>query len=423
MGTLAGLDFPEGDAGGLVAAARRLRALSSTVAGGSRRIARAGRVSDWEGTRYLIFAAIAGETARSLDTSALALERASRAVDDLAELIQRAQRRIRGWADEIESAEQTARTAESELLRALLPAAPLFAAPKGDFPNPSLVQAANQAKDRVAELRARYAPQARQLCDEVSDADRRSAATVDAALAAAPAGASGLPGPPQMPADVRLFAPVFLFAPGESYLPADPRRNRPNFWQLGTRDGQRYFRGQGAGAPIFYRVRRYGEREVVIEYWFYRRFNHFRDLPLDPTKHFDDSEAVAVRLVDGRPVQVGYSQHEHGCSLPFARVPKVDGHPVSYPGDGSAANSPYRGHDDRVPGPWDDLHGPAPGERTPPRNIVSAADNLQPYTGSGDWRIHDRDGNRVPDSGPNSRKFTPGSPVWSDTCEKLPPRE
>src|SRR5262249_6460264 len=154
-------------------------------------------------------------------------------------------------------------------------------------------------------------------------------------------------------------------APGESWLPADPRRNAIDWKRVDSQeDVERYLHGQGAGAPIFYRVRDFGN-ERVIEYWFYRRYNQFRDI--DPLyKHFDDTEGVAVRLVDGRPVQVGYSQHDHGCSLPFERTPKVDGHIVSYPGDGSGSNSPFRGHDDRIPGPFDELHGPAPGERTPP---------------------------------------------------------
>jgi hypothetical protein len=142
--------------------------------------------------------------------------------------------------------------------------------------------------------------------------------------------------------------------------------------------------------------------------------------------HPDDSEGMAVRIRNGRPVKVAYSQHSGGCSLPYAKVPRRGGHPVSYPGDGSASNSPYKGHDDRIPGPYDDLHGPAPGERTPPENVVQGEDNLVDYDGKDSgrpWQIVDPDGDKVPGNEDNSKKFRPESSVWSDKCEKLPPRE
>ncbi|WP_117212534.1 hypothetical protein [Allorhizocola rhizosphaerae] len=427
MGTLAGLDYPEGNPGGLTSAAGRASRLAAQVASASSSVERATRVPGWEGPRYALFAVAARAMTRDLGPAAGALARVSRALTDLAETVQEAQRRIRDWADEIEAAQAKVESVESELHTARARHS-LLGDSLAPFPGPSPLDVAQAAYDKaaahLAELRARYAPKARALCDRVRQQDQRTAHAVLAAADAAPAGGRAALGDPRVPADVRLFAPMWMFGPGESWLPTDPRRNAVDLRNVDSwEEFQRYLRGEGAGAPIFYRVRDFGD-ERVIEYWFYRRYNQFRDI--DPAfKHADDSEAIAVRLVNGRPVQVGYSQHEHGCSLPFADAPRRGGHIVSHPGDGSGANSPYRGHDDRIPGPWDELHGPAPGERTPRDHIVRGEDHLVNYDGprSGrPWPLLDPDGNRLPGNGSNSGKFTPGADVWTDECEPLPPR-
>lgn len=427
MGTLAGLEYPEGDPGGLSAAAGRLSRLASEVAGEAAGVARAGRVGGWEGPAYAVFTAAVRALGGPLDRAASTLRRASNAVDDLAEQIESAQTKIKGWADEIEQAQAQVDTAAQAVRDATLGGSTeLFGDSFGlsDTGLSAQVQARarlDRSIRRLDELRTRYQPMAARLCEQIVRADRATAAAVLGAAGAAPAGGAGVPGAPRVPADVRLFAPVWLFAPGESYLPADPRAlpdDIDSFDEL--RD---YLRGQGAGAPIFYRVRRYGD-EKIIEYWFYRRHNDFRDLGIPGvSSHPDDSEGIAVRIRDGRPVQIGYTQHEHGCSLPYGDAPKHGGHPVSYPGDGSGSNSPYRGHDDRVPGPYDDLHGPAPGEDTPRDHVVNGEDNLTPYRGGAGWVIRDPEGNRVPGNGANSGKFPPGSPVWGDECEPLPARD
>ena len=439
MGVRAGLEYPEGDPGGLTAAASRLAGLAGQVAGEAGAIARAAQVSGWEGNRYALFRAAVQGIAPSLEGGASALQRAARRVDDLADQLQRTQRQIREWAEEIEAAEKSVQEAESALSAERFKRE-TFGDPLAPFPGPDPVQEAQARHDRaaqhLAELRSRYEPKASRLCAELAREDSSVSAALHAAAAAAPAGGAGAPGAPDVPvADVRLFAPVFLFTPSESYLPADPRRNGID---LRNADSETDFlRGQGAGAPIFYRVRESGD-EKIIEYWFYRRKDDFRDLGV--RTHLNDAEAVAVRLRDGKPVQVGYTQHENGCSLPYGDAPKRDGHPVSYPSDGSAANSPSPGVADNKAGifgldlnPLGELHGPAPGERTPPENEVYGEDHLVRHKAGSErsWQMltenesgHLSNGeDHRPFNGSNREKFAPGSPVWSDECDNLSPRE
>jgi hypothetical protein len=246
----------------------------------------------------------------------------------------------------------------------------------------------------------------------------------------------------QMEQLARLFSPIFRFTPSESYLPADPRENQlPYFTNPVTGERiptftdpeafERYLRGPGAGAPIFYRVRTHDNGEVSVEYWFYRRYNDFRDVGSIGGAHPDDAESVTVRIQDGRPSQVGYSQHEGGCSLPYDEATRDGDHLVSYPGDGSAANSPYEGAADHVVrgpfgidvNPLEELHGPAPGEDTPPEHVVDSDGNLVNYDSP---QAHPWIGvpdDKTPAGDSNSSKFVPGAPVWSEECEPIPPRE
>ena len=446
MGVRAGLEYPEGNSGGLMTAASRLSSLAALVAAEADGIARAGQVGGWEGRRYASFQAAVHGIVPGLESGAGALRRAARLVDDLAEQLQRAQRLIRAWAEEIEAAEKDVQAAQSALADERFKVQ-TFGDPLAPFPGLDPVQEAQARYDKaarlLAELRERYQPRARRLCEELEQEDRSVSAALLAAAAAAPAGGTGAPGAPDVPADVRLFAPVFMFTPSETYLPADPRRNI-SFQEIGSlspAELDRYLRGQGAGAPIFYRERNFDNGEKVIEYWFYRRYNHFRDVAFDPSQHPDDSEGVAVRFKDGRPVQIGYTQHSEGCSLDYGDAPKKDGHPGSYPSDGSGSNSPTQGVADNEGGlfgidmnPLGELHGPAPGERTPPENVVHGEDNLVDYDGKDagrPWSLGDPNERRVPDNDDNSAKFQlesekdglAESPVWSNECEPLRPRE
>jgi uncharacterized protein YukE len=439
MGVRAGLEYPEGDPGGLTAAASRFSSLAALVAAEAGGIARAGQVAGWEGRRYAMFQAAVQGIAPGLEAGAEALRRAARRVDDLAEQFQRAQRQIRGWAEEIEAAERDVQAAQSALADERFKRQ-TFGDPLAPFPGLDPVREAQARHDKaarhLAELRERYQPRARRLCAELEQEDRSVSVALLAAAAAAPAGGTGGgTGAPDVPADVRLFAPIFMFTPSETYLPADPRRNAIDL--VNADSTEEFLRGQGAGAPIFYRVREFGD-EKVIEYWFYRRNDDFRDVGVHT--HLNDVEGVAVRLRDGRPVQVGYSQHSSGCSMPYGEAPKRGGHLISYPSDGSAANSPYPGvADNEVKklgidvNPLGELHGPAPAEKTPPENNVHGEDNLvrhradsekswQLLTGNDDGQPSDDEDNR-PFNPSNQKKFMPASPIWSDECEELSPRK
>ena len=57
MGVRAGLEYPEGNSGGLMTAASRLSSLAALVAAEADGIARAGQVGGWEGRRYASFQA------------------------------------------------------------------------------------------------------------------------------------------------------------------------------------------------------------------------------------------------------------------------------------------------------------------------------------------------------------------------------
>ena len=424
MGTRAGLDYPEGDPGGLSAAGSRLSSLAAAVAADAGSVARAGNVAGWQGKSSRLFAAATGQLARPLAAGANALHRAGRAVDDLADLIRQAQSRIRAWAEEIEEAERQVDAARTALHAATLPADP-FAGPAWDPGRQRDAQARyDRAAGRVADLRARYQPKARQLCVEIERADRSTQGAVLAAADAAPAGGAGVPGAPKAPADVRTFAPVWMFAPGESFLPADPHRSR--FRDITDFDSYeqwlRYLRGQGAGAPIFYRVRPGADKhEKIIEYWFYRRWNDFRDLGIrGVTNHPDDTEGIAIRIRNGRPVQVGYSQHEHGCSLPFSDAPKRGGHPVLVLRVTQRVELARSGARRPRPGTFDDVHGPRPGEGTPRDHVVHGEDNPRRFRDSGDWRLQNPHDRLTPDNDDNGKKFASESEVWVEECEPLP---
>ena len=219
---------------------------------------------------------------------------------------------------------------------------------------------------------------------------------------------------------------MFEFTPDEEWLPTDPRLNgrRPD----GMTE-EEWLRGGGAGAPIFYRVRRSG-RDTVDEHWVYRRNNEYRGK--DPfTRHRDDFEAYAVLLRDGVPVRRGYSQHEAGCSVSFDSVPSR-----VYAGEGSAAMSPFAGAADHkvtevkgVPlpldvNPMEELWGAAPGQRTPRRNTVDSASNLVDHDRArldpGD--LIDRETVRLPANESNGRKFEPDAAVWDHECDRPRPR-
>src|SRR5687767_13371322 len=163
MGTIAGLDYPEGNPGGLTSAAGRVARLAAQMARATSTVERATRVPGWDGPRQLLFAAAARGITSDLEPAAGALARVSRALTDLADTVQDAQRKIRDWADEIQEAQRKAQDAESELQSARSSQS-LLGDSLAPLPGPSRVELAqaryDKAAGRLAELRARYVPKA-----------------------------------------------------------------------------------------------------------------------------------------------------------------------------------------------------------------------------------------------------------------------
>ncbi len=380
----AGLPWPEGDPGQVRSAARRLKGLAGRVAGAASDAARAAEVSGWEGpTRVLYQAAVAGQ-ARPLASSAGPLGSAAGKLSSLAGTLSDAQAEIRRLAirlTELEDAAtkattalQTAQATDARKAAAENPLAPAIGPAITAFPS-SAVQAAmataQQANARAAAFRTKAEARAKELCDDVEQADRSAASAVDGAAAAAPAGGA-TPSAPGVPGPVQRFAPFFMFAPGERYLPADLADDYRRYISQGGFPPD--LAGMGDGAPIFYRYDRDNRR---IDYWVWRRYNDFRNLGLSKsanpfaaifaekaTEHFGDLEGVSVQLGrDGQPTRMGFRQHDGPmCSVPWPDVEKRDGRPAVHEALGSGASYPRRGSYDDVPGPLNDLAGAKPGE-------------------------------------------------------------
>jgi hypothetical protein len=436
------LPYPDGDPGGLESSAGRLSSLAAVVAGDASDAAAAARPDGWVGPAAGAFAVVAVDLANRLATSAHRLRAAATPVRTLAHTLDHAQRQITRWAREIEAAEHAASRAQDGVTAAKSAAAPFLtdgnplAAPALDPRVLAAQQVALRAQQHVHDLRTRYRGKAQSLCDDVADDDRAAGAALVAAADAAPAGGKGVPGNPRVPADVRLFSPVFLFHPDEKYLPTDADRDLRNGLPLphGPRQfdasGQptgfdprdvKSLGGQGSGAPIYYNVRtdpKTGEK--VIEYWVYRKFNDFRNKDLDgPFKgvHRGDWEAVAVKLDrHGKPQQVAFSQHSGGCAEPYDDTTKRHGHPTAYSALGSAANYPKAGAYDGVPGPFDDL---ASGQGTG-RRVVRAQDNLVNYDGTQAAKFPHHWGDERSPKGPQYQqgKFAPDAKTWDEQCDE-----
>jgi hypothetical protein len=450
-GTKAGLPYPEGDPGALARVSSRLGTYATAVAAEAADVGRAARPTRWTGGAAIAFAALVGALGASLRDSAAALLAAARPVAQLAATLDDAQRQIERWSGEIEDAERGVDAARAELdaarrrvaARSALPGTSLGGSPLAASPlDPEVVAAQSaltRAVGRADELRRRCRAKARLRCDEVDAADRAAGAALEAAAKAAPSGGSAAPGARDVPTPVRTFAPVWLFHPDERYLPASaepdlrfagpvtdyvrdpliglPLVAKPFVSVDGLRypTDPRYLRGQGAGAPIYYRDRKQSGGRV-IEYWVYRRHNDFRGLGAAGGAHPGDWEAVAVRLdARDRPISVAYSQHSGACSLPWDSAPKRGGHPLSHAALGSGANYPWPGSYDDVPSPFDDLaSGQGRGER-----VVYGQDNPRDYDKTPlrnyDWRWGEDNSPQGPHK--QSGKFALGSDTWQRECE------
>jgi hypothetical protein len=420
----AGLPWPEGDPGSLHGAARKLASLGHAVHAAGAAVRAKAHVDQWRGITAALVTPLVETAGRQLSHGAGPLGTAAAAANRLAGTLHDAQEEIRRLARQVEAAETAARQARAAADRAATQHANPLAPPALGSPSalpfgldPQAIAAASHARDaeqHAADVRTKATKRAQDLCDEVERADESAAAAIDAAGAVAPAGGAAAPRPGGLPPGVvRRYAPIVFFHPDERYLPADATSD----WRRYVRDGQyppldpKFLRGMGQGAPIYYFYDRQHHR---IDYWYWRRWNDFRnlDLPIGGV-HAGDWEGMSVQLDShGHPTHTGYREHGPICAVPWDDTHKVDGHPAGWPALGSAATYPRPGSYDEPAGPWNDLAGGKPGQRN---QRVDTETDLRPILDQpwADW--HDRFG---PDGGSpeNPIDQQPSGPWWNTPC-------
>jgi hypothetical protein len=112
-------------------------------------------------------------------------------------------------------------------------------------------------------------------------------------------------------------------------------------------------------APTVYGAAFRAGKRIELQYWLWYPYNDYS--PTVPAGEFwqvheGDWEAVSVVLdLRGRPMLVGYSQHDEGVRRDWAGAPKRGLRPLSYVAIGSHANYPTSGRhrfDPRVVEPF-----------------------------------------------------------------------
>ena len=207
--------------------------------------------------------------------------------------------------------------------------------------------------------------------------------------------AGGAPQPmtPPLPTLLARHVPILVFHPAERFRPvpvdgfladSDLQRRTATGWErvdgplpMGAADhrlDQRlclaiegiaaspcYVEAEAAhrAAPTVYGAAfRVGKR-IELQYWLWYPYNDYS--PTVPAGEFwqvheGDWEAVSVVLdLRGRPLLVGYSQHDEGVRRDWAEAPKRGLRPLSYVAIGSHANYPTPGRhrfDPRVVEPF-----------------------------------------------------------------------
>jgi hypothetical protein len=132
---------------------------------------------------------------------------------------------------------------------------------------------------------------------------------------------------------------------GDSYSTTD--RTRPHDAETGKEGffldlDNRYRRGTGTGAPVYYDYvpGRY------VTYWFFYGYSQ----PPGPDEltrrvsHEGDWESVTIKLdAQDRPTHAIVYSHGEPCSVPWSEVEKSGGRPVIYSAEGSHASYPSAG--------------------------------------------------------------------------------
>jgi hypothetical protein len=217
--TAQGLPWPEGDPGGLRAAARELHAAAAGMRDVASAVGAAGAgATGWHGVAATAFAHTVQTERSGIDQGAGALEQAVGALHRLASTVEDAQQAVRALDDEVRVAEEEAAQAQaaSALAAATATAAQGLVDLAGSPGHPAphgLVDAADDAsalasrasshagaaRSHADAVRQRAMRQAADHCQTVSSADQACAGAIDEATAAAPMG--GLyPNPGDTPA-------------------------------------------------------------------------------------------------------------------------------------------------------------------------------------------------------------------------------
>jgi hypothetical protein len=201
--TVAGLPWPEGDAGGLAqAAGQTASAADSLRSSGARLAGAAGGAGGWEGQAAAAFRTAAAEQRGEMVRGAAGLEDAAAALKRLSRVVREAQDLVKELAEEVRDAEEEAdrAAARAAVAQTLAAAAGTALALAGPDPPAALARAASEtsadagatsgmagdARAHAEAVRERNTRKAQDACDEVLREDVSTAAAVDAAASAAP---------------------------------------------------------------------------------------------------------------------------------------------------------------------------------------------------------------------------------------------
>jgi hypothetical protein len=342
-----GLPWPEGEPGGLDAAAGKLRGIAGKLAAAGGPLGQAAGIGGWTGGAALASSLLLCAQAQSVQGAAEVFGSTATALQALATLLSAGQDRIRALARQVRDAREAA-----EAARGRADAAAGRTSDSTGFESAflHLDAAAGQAEQHYREVRARAVHEASAIVAECRAADADTAGEVAEAKLAATGGPRGLPAGVS-DVDIEpvalawLYAPQLRFHPDEHYLPTDFRAAlargslvyRDGRWFVDLPDGDRS--GGSTSAPVdFSVVERDGKRYLMYRVWY-----SYNDKGEDD--HEGDLELFGVELgPDGTPAAALYYGHGTPHRVPWDQVPKTDGHPVDYVASGSHASYPAPGH-------------------------------------------------------------------------------
>ena len=373
------LPFPEGDPGGLRAAARAADRAGGAFERSAGALRGATQVDgEWSGQAAQGFATARVGHLEVLRTSGDELAGVAEALQRLARTVEEAQDEVRRLAWQVTTAEEAADRAQADATAAQGRATAAASALMGASPEAMAAaqsasdsagaeagraaSAAADAKDHAEQVRRNAERDAQRLCNDVERQDSSTAGVVDAAASCmAPLGGSE-PGVPPLPTSAlasfvaRKYAPIFRFDSDEDHFPDDVLD-----WIAGERDHSGDL-GE-ATLPFTYHVTEDGELQLE-----YGRFHPFNDFPDDPgfSDHEGDFEPFTIQFGrDGRPSHADFESHGHTRVVDWPDVDRDAGdrrRPVVYPSHGGHGNNAEPGrYDNDRPGVVRDVVDRLPG--------------------------------------------------------------